>query len=75
MIEYNKVNNNLIHLLIKLLRFLNKIILKDYYIDLQKEIKNKIISNLFDPSNLLLEETIYKNYIHDIFKFIKQYFI
>ena len=62
MIEYNKVNNNLINLLLKLLRlnssrnFNEKIILKYYYIDLQKEIKNKIISNLFDSSNLFLEE-------------------
>ncbi len=66
MIEYNKVNNNLIHLLIKLLRFLNgsrnfneQIILMDYFIGLQKKIKKKIISSLFDLINLSFRRKIY----------------
>ena len=63
MIQNNKINNNIVHLLIKLLRFLNssrnfnqQIVTMDYFIDLQNVIKDKLISTIFDSNNLLLEE-------------------
>jgi hypothetical protein len=63
MIDNNKLNNNLMNSLIKLLRFLNntrnfneKIISMDFFIEFQNIIKNKILLFLFDISNLNLEE-------------------
>jgi hypothetical protein len=63
MIQNNKINNNIVHLLIKLLRFLNssrnfnqQIVSMDYFIDLQNVIKDKLISTIFDSNNLLLEK-------------------
>ncbi len=54
------------NLLIKLLRVLNgsrnfneQIILMDYFIGLQKKIKKKIISSLFDLINLSFRRKIY----------------
>ncbi len=63
MIDNNKLNNNLMNSLIKLLRFLNntrnfneKIISMDFFIEFQNIIKNKILLFLFDISNLNIEE-------------------
>ena len=81
MIQNNKINNNLIHLLIKLLRFLNstrnfnqQIVSMDYFIDLQKVIKDKLISTTFDSNNVLLEkENIELINVDELIKKINDY--
>ena len=83
MIDNNKLNNNLMNSLIKLLRFLNntrnfneKIISMDFFIEFQNIIKNKILLFLFDISNLNLDEQNieYVN-IEELIKQIDNYYI
>ena len=81
MIENNKINNNLMQSLIKLLRFLHntrnfneEIISMDFFIEFQNIIKNKILLTLFETNNLNLEEkNIEKVNIEELEKQIDNY--
>ena len=81
MIDNNKINNNLMNSLKRLLRFLHnsrnfneQIISMDFFIEFQKLIKNKILSSLFDSNNLFLdEENIEEVNIEDLSKQIDNY--